>query len=399
MTGLVPDTCMDMDRLAQMDMVFSDRAARGVRSGYAYQVFGPAGVVHQAATGFQDRESGIPMTLDTGFRLASLSKIIISAMVFQLIEEGKLDLLDPLARYLPAAARLQVLAGTGPDGTPEFEPPAEPVRILHLLNHTSGLGASGHPEYPAYGVYAENYARFFACGSLAAAADLVLTLPLAFQPGTAWGYSFSTDILARVIELVDQRPLEESLQTRICAPLDLATMRFNGRETLRDGMAVAYSHDANRQLVRASISHLDDIAFPLGGGGLVSGIPDFGRFLIALMNGGCAGGAHILSPASVAAITTNALPPALRPVRLELRMFDSGFGMGAGVMTHDAPNPSLLAAGDYFWAGATDTFFFASPSRRVGGVICSQYWPNEHTIDWGTMYGFANMVSAAALNS
>ena len=384
-------------QLRRLDQFYRDRVQAGTRSGYVYEIYQGENIVHRAAIGYADFESRQPMKDGTQFRLASLTKLVISVLILQLVEEGKVNLLDPLEKFFPSGAQAQVAVSQTDEGEIITEPAKEPIRVFNLLNHTAGLGASGHPNYPAAAAHMSFYPSFFTQPSLEAAANAILELPLTFHPGTAWGYSFSVDVLARIVEIVEAQPLENVLKVRICEQLGLKTLRFNLVGVDHSRTATAYSHDAKGALVRATIDHMDTLQFPMGGGGLMSTVSDFGMIVRALMNRGTLAKVRLLSLASVDALRRNTLPEALQPISLELRMFDSGFGLGVGVMGSRPGNPSLLAPGDYFWAGATDTFFFVSPSRNIGGVICAQYWPGEHTREWSTMYAFANMVSAAAV--
>lgn len=383
-------------QVARLNAHFSRRINENARVGYIAMLSRQGMLVHAGAYGWRDRDARTPMTLDTRFRIASLTKPIVSAAMMAAIERGYVRLNTPVAALLPEFAEMRVGVALGADGKLETVPAVRLITVFDLMSHMAGLGAGGRTDYPAAGVYAQRYSEYFALGSVAEASAWIASLPLVFQPGAAWGYSFSVDVIARLLEVAFGEPIEEILRRLILDPLEMHDTFYNGASADRERLAAIYARNGAAEWGEVKDLALDGLKFAMSGGGLISTGADYLRFLEMTLGGGERAGVRVLSPASVAAMTRNVLPLEMRPIRLELDMMGAGFGLGFGVMPDDAPVHSLMAPGDYFWAGATDTFAFASPRRGIAALVFSQIWPNEYLRDWDTMYDFANMASAAA---
>lgn len=387
---------LNPEQLHRIDAHFESRVEQGARAGYVLMIARNGNVGYSRAIGKRDIASGAPMTLDTRFRIASMTKPIISAATLILVEQGLFQLDDPVARYLPEFAGSKVGIGLEADGTLVTAPAKRQITIRDLLSHRAGLGAGGQPHFPATAEYIRRYPEFFSQRNLTEASQWIASLPLTFQPGEGWGYSFSVDVLGRLIEVCTKKPLPQALGDLLLAPLDMRDTYYNGRGADQEKLATLYVSDAAGRLIPEPDPILDHLAFPMSGGGLISTAPDYMNFLQMLLDEGRWQGRTIMSPASVAALTTNVLPLQQRPIKLEIPSFGAGFGLGVGVVTDEPSGNSLLREGDYFWIGATDTIFFVSPSRRLSGIMLSQYWPNPNMRDW-SVYDFVNMASAAAL--
>jgi CubicO group peptidase (beta-lactamase class C family) len=393
-----PETSrLDPVQLSRISEHLEANSATQSRAGYVVIIRNGAGGEYLKAFGMRDISAGAPMALDTEFRIASLTKPVVSAAVMRLVERGDLRLTDPVVRYLPEFAQMEVGVGLAEDGTLQTEPAKRAITIYDLLTHTAGLGASGQAELPANVIYAKRYAEFFEQESLADASKWIAGLPLVFQPGEGWGYSFSLDVLGRIIEVRTGKSVEDALEELVLSPLGMTHTYYNRAGIDRSNLATLYISDADGKLQPFEDAAIDKMRFPMSGGGLISTAGDYMNFLEMMRRRGEVNGEQFLSQASVEAMTRNALPEAMGPIRLELNMMGAGFGLGFGVVSEDRGIQSLLAPGDYFWAGATDTFAFVSPSRDISAVILSQYWPNERTREWDTLYDFADMASAAVV--
>lgn len=383
------------EQLQRLDAHFEKRVQDGKRAGYVMLIARDGKMVHSSAIGMRDIATKVPMTMDTRFRIASMTKPVVSAAALILVERGMLQLDDPVARYLPEFADVRVGHSLAADGTLLTVPAKRPITVRDLLSHRAGLGAGGQPEWPATAEYVRRYGEFFAQPSLAETSRWIASLPLTSHPGEAWGYSFSVDVLGRLIEVRMDRPLPEALDELLLSPLGMTDTFYNVRGADHERLATLYVSDDRGSLVPEKDPVLDRLAFPMSGGGLISTAPDYMKFLQMLLNEGQWEGRTVMSPASVKALTTNILPKDQRPVRLEIPAFGAGFGLGVAVVTDDPAGMSLLQEGDYFWIGATDTIFFVSPSRRMAAVMLSQYWPNPNMRDW-SVYDFVSMASGAA---
>jgi CubicO group peptidase (beta-lactamase class C family) len=317
--------------------------------------------------GLRDPGSKQPMTSDTIFRLYSMSKPITSVAAMMLVEDGRLRLDDPLSKYIPAFADVKVgVESADASGNPSLtlEQPKGPITIEDLLRHTSGL---------TYGFGGGVVGNLIGKAGLqtgnpdnAEFAARIAKLPLAAQPGTLWDYSYSTDVLGRIIEVVSGQTLLEFEKQRLLDPLGMSDTAFY----------LAYR--AKGSLIAQPI-HEDRVGMsdPLrwqrlqsGGIGMIGTIGDYARFAQMLLNGGTFDGKHYLKPGTVTMMTSDRIGPQtnIRQDGSHSPIPYSGFGFGFAVQTVQLPDmrPPI---GTYGWAGAGGTFFFIDP-RDDMFVIC-----------------------------
>lgn len=345
---------------------------------------------YQVAVGSADREAGRPMAEDTIVRIASMTKPITSTAVMILVDDGKIDLDDPLSNYLPEFAHPTVLrAREGEtDDMPPFEiAPAEgEITIRQLLTHTSGLSYrfAGKPHL------AEMYVRAGVSdglsetpGSIGDNAWRIAQVPLLHDPGTAWEYSLSTDVLGRVVEVASGQSLDTFFRSRIFDPLGMDDTHFVLPEEKRDRLAAVYEPDEDGGIrpldarpeqhgplvYSASYPTWDDGAYYSGGAGLVSTLGDYSRFLQMLLNEGELDGVRVLEPGTVEAMTTDQVGDLEPPDWGHGR----GFGFGFGVATGEGEAP--WAVGSYSWGGFFNTYFWVDPRNELVGVVFSQKYP------------------------
>ncbi len=313
------------------------------------------------AFGMQDRKAGKPMGRDAIFRIASMTKPVVSVAAMILSEEGKLDLAAPVAQYLPEFAGVKVGV--------ERAAPKRAMTVHDLLRHTSGLtyGLFGNSEVDA--LYRNS--GMFLAKSLAEMVAAIAKLPLAHQPGEVWEYSVSTDVLGRVVEVASGMELDQFIGERITGPLKMKDTAFYltaeqaGRLAAAD-VPMMMGGDATRKPAILS-----------GGGGLMSTAGDYLRFCQMLLNGGELEGVRILSPKTVALMTSDQLPPSTErhsPLALQLGPLgptpEAGttFGLGFAVRTDAGRNSMPGSAGDYSWSGITGTYFWVDPKEKMAVV-------------------------------
>src|SRR3954452_22238551 len=230
------------DRLARIDTAFQRYVDAGRLPGWQIVVSRGGHIVHSSIAGMRDMEAGIPWSDDTVVRLYSMTKPITSAAAMMLYEEGAFELKDPVANWIPSFAEARVWSA-GTALKPVTVPVREPVRMWHLLTHTSGLTYGFHHAHPVDALYR---ARGFEFGfppemSLQECCDAWAELPLLFEPGSEWNYSQSTDVLGRVVEVISGRTLEEFFAERIFRPLCMTDTSFGPADA--DRLAEAYSRD------------------------------------------------------------------------------------------------------------------------------------------------------------
>lgn len=332
--------------------------------------------VYTATLGFRDAARQAPMTADSRFALASMTKPIISVAAMTLVEEGRLSLSDPISKYIPEFATLKVgREVTDPaTGTRSLalDPMGRQPTIQDLLRHTSGLT---YP--PPFGNslvqqrYDQGGLRDFDQTNADFVAKLV-QLPLAYQPGSTFEYGFSTDVLGRVIEIVSGQSLDAFVKARVTGPLGMVDTSFT----------IPVADRFARPVGSAPLPSASPRRFS-GGGGLVGTASDYACFAEMLLNGGELDGVRILSPHSVEMMRSNQLPPNVVQGGYDLGFaqpsadMGQGFGLGFAVRTHAGRNPLPGSVGDYYWAGSSGTYFWIDPRENLVVVLLTASAPSR----------------------
>ena len=334
------------------------------------------------AVGFQERKSGTPMKSDSIFRIASMSKPITTVAAMVLAEEGKLDIGAAVAQYLPEFKDVKV-------GVDKAEP-KRPMTVQDLMRHTSGLTYGIFGNSPVDEMYKKS--GIFASKSLADMVGAIARLPLAHQPGEFWEYSVSTDVLGRIVEVVSGMELDRFVAANITGPLKMTDTGFYLNATQAARLARADS--------AISLGGTDPTKKPAvlsGGGGMLSTAGDYARFCQMMLNGGELGGVRILSPKTVALMTSDQLPPATERHTSVAMLLDgfgptpemgTSFGLGFAVRTEPGRNPVPGSVGDFSWAGITGTYFWVDPKEQLVAVLMMQvpqtvnvpYWRQTRTL-------------------
>jgi CubicO group peptidase (beta-lactamase class C family) len=324
--------------------------------------------------GVRDVATKLPMTADTIFRLYSMSKPITSVAAMMLMEEGKLSLNDPVAKYIPAFADVKV-GVERPGETPALalEPVNRPITIEDLLRHTSGL---------TYGFYGDSAVRklyaqadlFNADTDNAEFTERIAKLPLAEQPGTLWDYGHSTDVLGRVIEVISGQSLFQFERERLLDPLGMTDTAFYVADPAKRRL-IAEPMPEDRTI--SPIAGIRDPMLPRrwesGGAGMVGTIGDYARFAQMLLNDGTLEGRRYLKPETIALMTSDHIGPETKIARdyFYFPGASSGFGLGFAVRTSTPPNTSW-PLGEYRWDGVAGTFFFIDPKDDMFVIMMVQ---------------------------
>lgn len=377
----------DPDRLARIDRHFTRYVDDGRLAGWLLAVARHGQVTHVAHAGQRDTEDGLPIETDTLFRIYSMTKPVTSVAAMMLYEEGAFALKDQVSRWIPAFADVQVFrSGSGP--TLETEPATEPLRIWHLLTHTSGLTYGFHRAHPVDAMYRDHGYDFGqpAGVDLAAACETWASLPLLFQPGSEFNYSVATDVLGHLIEVISGQSLAKFFALRILGPLGMVDTTFGVDDDQRHRLAGLYVPGEGQRATR--FDEIGPVAhgrptFLSGGGGLVSTAADYLRFADLLRRRGEVDGVRLLSDRTVRYMTANHLPGGVdleqfgRPLFAETTYDGVGFGLGFAVTLDPVKNRVLGSAGEYSWGGAASTAFWVDPVEDVTAVFLTQLLPSS----------------------
>lgn len=381
-------------RLAHIRTVMNRHVAEKQIPGATGLIARRGKIAYQEAFGMADIEAGKPMRLDTIHRIYSMTKPITSVAVMMLYEEGKFQLNDPVAKYLPEFAKMQIgIEEKDPQtGKPTLKtaPAKRPVTVRDLLRHTAGL---------TYGFFGDTLvdqeyrkARILSDLNLAEFVTNLSKIPLVHEPGARWHYSVSVDVLGRLVEVLSGKPFDQFLQERIFTPLDMRDTGFHVPADKKDRFAKLYSPTKDGKIQPAIIcatrqecvekfpnavpSYLEPPTLLSGGGGLVSTAYDYLRFCQMLLNKGHYDGKRLLSRKTVQLMSSDNLGtmPGLGP--------GVGFGLGFAVSKSPGEAGMMGSAGEYNWGGAAGTRFWIDPQEELIGIFMIQILP--HT---GLEYG------------
>jgi CubicO group peptidase (beta-lactamase class C family) len=360
---------------------------RGDVPGVQALIVSREGVLYEGVAGKRDVARGVEMRPDTLFRIASMTKPITSVAVMMLIEAGKLDLDDPVAKYLPAFKDRQVLSAfDATSGAYETRPAKRPITIRHLLSHTSGLGYSWSSEIVSR--LTKNVR------------EREPDVPLLDDPGERWTYSVSTRVLGLVIETVSGQPLEVFLRDKILAPLGMADTSFAVPAAKVARVTTVHSRVDGR-LIEEPNAPIQE-APVRGDGGLYSTAHDYGNFLQMLLNDGRWHGATLLNARSVRAMGENQIgtvviqeQPAADPKRTRPFPLGAGhdkFGLGFQIAVGDEGSAKHRSPGSLSWAGINNTHFWIDPDRQIAVVLLMQVLPFYDDACIRTLRGFEELV-------
>ncbi len=376
----------DASRLARVDRHFQRYVEDGRLPGFSVLVSRNGQLVHLGTGGRRDVEANTPIEADTVFRIYSMTKPITSVAVMMMYEQGSFELTDPIARYLPEFADMRVFTG-GSDLKPKTVPATEPIRIWHLLSHTSGLTYGFHHAHPVDAIYRAHGYEWGTPPSvdLAGAVEAFASMPLLFEPGSEWNYSVSTDVLGRLVEVIHGAPLDRALAELVLDPLGMHETSFAVPDSRRDRLAALYTPSASGGLVRNDLMGGFVLAptWLSGGGGLTSTLGDYHRFTQFLRGRGRLGDVRLLGDRTVAYMSTNHLPGNAdlasfgRPLFAETPFDGVGFGLGFSVTLDPPATHTLRSAGEFAWGGAASTAFWVDPVEDLTVVFLTQLLPSS----------------------
>lgn len=340
-------------------------------------------VAHYASLGLMDIERSRPMADDTIFRIYSMTKPITSIALMQLYEQGKFQLNDPVHRVVPGWREPRVWV-SGDGGAMETRAAARPITFRDMLRHTAGLsyGATSHPVDK---VYRTLKIRRSHGETLQSFMDKLTNVPLHYEPGERWMYSYATDVCGYLVEALSGMPLDRYLRTRIFEPLGMTDTAFHVDESRIERFAANYQRRADKTLERIDDPFESSYAAPptflSGGGGLVGTIADYLRFCEMLRGGGVLDGERIIGPRTLRLMTRNHLAGGRDLTAMAIGAFSetayegTGFGLGFATTLSEV-EAGQLGEGDYFWGGAASTIFWVDPREDLIVVFMTQLMPS-----------------------
>lgn len=337
------------------------------------------GVIFEGACGRRAVTEPKPMTADTLFRIASMTKAITAAGAMQLVEQGKLSLDQPAREVLPLLGEAKVLVGFDDNG-PVLRPPRTEITLRRLLTHTAGFA------YEMWNARIARYVREKQIPPMRSGRLLALTVPLANDPGERWEYGVNIDMVGRMIETVSGLDLETYLQRHVLGPLGMRDTSYVAKPEWAGRMAAVHERkaDGGLQVMADPPGAVERREFFPGGGGLVSTAPDYLRFLRALMNSGELEGARILRPETVAmmgenhmgALNVQPLPTQNPQLSRDVDLMPGTVKKwGLSFLINTEAVPGGRSAGSLAWAGLNNTYFWLDPIAKIAGVFMSQILP------------------------
>ena len=378
-----PETVgMSSRRLERLDDVMQAYIDRNETAGVVTLVARRGKVVHFSALGERDAESGAPMTHDAIFRIASMTKPIVSTALMMLYEEGRFQLRDPISKWLPAFADMEVAIPppTQERVTVRYKtiPAARPITVQHILTHTAGLANSYR------GIMQREFLELSAetkpGDTVGEVLERLARLPLNFNPGDAWEYGRGTDVVGRLVEVMSGQTLDAFLTERIFEPLDMTDTHFYLPESKLGRFTALYRPDANGKITLAEAPTAESrfVAEPhvyfSGAGGLVSTARDYFRFHQMMLNGGELDGTRIVSRKTVELMTANHTGDK----GIWLAGPGYGFGLGYAIVTDLGPSGTPRSGGSFYWSGAYGTIFWVDPAEEIIGILMQQLRPYVH---------------------
>lgn len=345
---------------------------RGDIAGVVAAVVRDGRLVYLEALGARDLEPGAPMLPDALFRVYSMTRPVTSLAILMLHDEGKLGLDDPLQRWLPAFANQQVLGSPGATDPSDARARSGDVTLAQLLTHTAGIGSRSSALYLAHDVHGWDR-------SLAEVVDRVAAVPLFEDPGTAYRYGMSAEILGRVVEEASGMPLEVFVRERILVPLGMTDSGFRVDGDRRDRLATVYRPDREQGLVAVEMETIpvtEPRALVSSGVGLVSSTLDFLRFSQFLLDDGVVDGRRLLSPEGVRRMMQNAVPDDLLPLGERGYWAGSGWTLGGmAVALEPEAYSHPIRRGEAWWDGSAGTRFWIDPVEGLVTVVMAQVSP------------------------
>lgn len=403
-----PLRVVDASAAARIDSTLRTFVESGRLAGVSALIYEDGREVYHNAFGMADREAGTPMDRNTIVQIYSMTKPVTGVALMTLYEQGKFQLDDPVSKYAPEFANMQVYAGTDSSGTPILDKPRREMTIRDLTRHTAGF-ANGAGD-PGVGPLLKAADPLNRENTLAQMAERLGRVPLLYHPGERWVYGPSVDVQAYLVERISGQPFAQYVQEHIFDPLRMTETRYVVPEQDRGRFAALYRRDENLTISRvpdeeAKAFNTRRWALTPGGWGLTSTLDDYMRFARMLANEGELDGARILRPETVRLMATNQLSDSVTDRMWLPSKGQVGFGIDFAVRLRPpaSAEENNGTVGEFFWDGAASTLFWADPVNHLTAVLFTQLVPFDgiglHKGFRDAIYGpYVPSASAAAAN-
>ncbi|UGY29601.1 beta-lactamase family protein [Bradyrhizobium septentrionale] len=355
---------------------------QGISSGQLPGVVAVAGsdqgMIYEGAFGKRIVGQDQPMTVDSVFWIASMTKAVTTTAAMQLVEQGKLSLHDPASKIVPEIKSIQVLDGFDTSGKPNLRVPKREITLHHLLTHTAGF------TYPMWDPNNGRYAKYAQIPDIGTCKKAALLMPLAFDPGTRWEYGINIDWAGQMVERVSGQSLEDYFRDHIFKPVGMIDTGFILTDSQKGRLAGMHARQPDGALKQINFQMEQKPEFFMGGGGLYSTAPDYLKFTQMFVRDGRINGAQVLRPETVAAMRKNQLGnlkvhvlKTADPSLSNDAEFFPGMpkGWSYGFMLNDKTAATGRSAGSLAWAGLANTYYWIDVKNKVSGVIMMQLLP------------------------
>jgi CubicO group peptidase (beta-lactamase class C family) len=374
-------------RLQRLSRLLQGYIDRGDLPGISATIARRGHTVFYEKYGWMNKELQKPILDDTIFTIASMTKPVTSVAIMMLYEDGYFHLNTPVCKFLPGFKDVRVCTGVADDGSLQLVDLEREITFRHLFTHTAGLSYGWMENDPVdleYRKIQKRYEQQKIPITLRSFADELSHLPVAFQPGTHWRYSFSIDILGALVEIISGLPFDTFLEERIFKPLGMVDTAFYVPVQKMERVATVYEHEGTGKTLQP-VKEIVPSSEPPGllspGGGLVSTIADYSRFCQMLVNGGELDGKRLLSPKTVALYSINHTPDEALPYGfVEHDLYHAGYGYSLGTrVLMDVSKTGLYGSqGEFGWDGAFATYFWIDPKEALYGLMMLQHRPNAY---------------------
>ncbi|WP_076863684.1 serine hydrolase domain-containing protein [Bradyrhizobium mercantei] len=375
-----------MQSKAQIDQVLRQKSEAKEIPGVVAIAATGKDVIYQGAFGKRDLSKSDPMTADSVFWIASMTKAVTSAGAMQLVEQGKLSLDEPIGKLLPDLAAPQVLEGFDAKGEPKLRPAKTPITLRKLMTHTAGFC------YDLWNADMGKYMEKTGTPGIISCLNAALKTPLASDPGTRWEYGINIDFVGKAVEAASGKKLDAYLRDNMFAPLGMSDTGFKISDDMRKRLVGMHARGEDGALAAMPFELEQNPEFHMGGGGLYSTAADYIKFCQMILNKGKGNGNQLLKPETVAAMgqnqmgdlsvskMTTAAPPYTNDVDLYP---DQVKKWGLSFLINTAKTPEGRSPNSLAWAGLANTYYWIDPSRDVCGVILTQLLPfaDKHSLE------------------